>query len=150
MTDYFPMNSQPATLEDAIILAANAHRGQKDKLGKPYLLHALRVMLKQEGETAMMAAVLHDVVEDTPVGLGDLRAAGFSDEVCAAVDCLTRREGEPYDEFIRRVARIPIARRIKLADLEDNMDPRRRLTGDREEQRQARYLAARETLLAVG
>ena len=143
------MTSKTTTLEDAIILAANAHRGQKDKLGKPYLLHSLRVMLKQEGETAQMAAVLHDVIEDTAVTLADLRAAGFSEEVCTAVDCLTRREGEPYEEFIRRVARNPIARRIKLADLEDNMDPRRRVAGDREEQRQARYQAARETLMAV-
>jgi (p)ppGpp synthase/HD superfamily hydrolase len=136
-------------LEDAIIFAARAHRGQKDKSGKPYVLHSLRVMLRLEDETAQMAAVLHDVVEDTGVTLDQLRAAGFNEEVCEAVDCLTRRPGEPYEELIRRAAGNPIARRIKLADLEDNMDPRRRLPGEGEARKQARYHAARASLMAA-
>jgi (p)ppGpp synthase/HD superfamily hydrolase len=114
-----------ATIEDAISVAARAHKGQKDKAGAPYLLHPLRMMLRMETEAAMMAAVLHDVVEDTEWTLQRLREAGFSEEVVEAVDCLTHREGESYEEFVGRVRANPIARRVKVADLEDNMNIRR-------------------------
>lgn len=136
-------------LEDAIALACQAHRGQLDKAGKPYILHSLRVMLRQESEAAQMAAVLHDVLEDTSVTLENLRAAGFTPEVCEAVDALTRRRGESYDSMIARVAANPLARAVKLADLEDNMDPRRRVDGEREAERQMVYGQARARLLAV-
>ncbi len=114
-----------ATFEDAVSIAAQAHRGQRDKAGAPYLLHPLRMMLRMESEAAMTAAVLHDVVEDTEWTLNRLREAGFSEEVLEAVDCLTRREGESYDEFVGRVRTNPIARQVKIADLEDNMNVRR-------------------------
>src|SRR5688572_27848665 len=114
-----------ATVEDAVSIAARAHRGQKDKAGAPYLLHPLRMMLRMETEDAMMAAVLHDVVEDTEWTLERLREAGFSDEVLEAVDCLTHRGGESYQQFVERVRTNPIARQVKLADLEDNMNIRR-------------------------
>lgn len=114
-----------ATVEDAIAIAAQAHKGQRDKAGAPYLLHPLRMMMRMDGEAAMMAAVLHDVVEDTDWTLERLRAEGFADEVLEAVDCLTKREGETYEEFIRRVERNPVARQVKVADLEDNMNIRR-------------------------
>ena len=114
-----------ATVEDAVSIAARAHRGQKDKAGTPYLLHPLRMMLRMDTEAAMMAAVLHDVVEDTEWTLERLREAGFSDEVLEAVDCLTHREGESYQQFVERVRTNPIARQVKIADLEDNMNVRR-------------------------
>ena len=114
-----------ATVEDAVAIAAQAHRGQKDKAGAPYLLHPLRLMMRMETEAAMMAAVLHDVVEDTEWTLERLREAGFSAEVLEAVDCLTRRGGESYEEFVERVRANPTARRVKIADLEDNMNIRR-------------------------
>jgi (p)ppGpp synthase/HD superfamily hydrolase len=114
-----------ATVEDAVSIAARAHAGQKDKAGAPYLLHPLRMMLRMDTEAAMMAAVLHDVVEDTDWTLERLREAGFSEEVLEAVDCLTHREGESYEEFVGRVRANPIARRVKIADLEDNMNIRR-------------------------
>ena len=114
-----------ATIEDAISIAARAHKGQKDKAGAPYLLHPLRMMLRMTSEAAMMAAVLHDVVEDTGWTLEQLRAEGFSAEVLEAVDCLTHREGESYQEFVERVRTNPIARQVKIADLEDNMNIRR-------------------------
>lgn len=117
--------SKRATVEDAISIAAEAHKGQRDKAGAPYLLHPLRMMMRMESEAAMMAAVLHDVVEDTDWTLERLRAEGFADEVLEAVDCLTKREGETYEEFIRRVEANPIARQVKVADLEDNMNIRR-------------------------
>ncbi len=70
----------------------------------------------------MMAAVLHDVVEDTHCTLADLRKRGIPDEVVQAVDCLTKRTGESYDNFIQRVKTNAISRKVKLADLADNMD----------------------------
>jgi (p)ppGpp synthase/HD superfamily hydrolase len=112
-------------LERAILLAVQAHRGQVDRSGAPYILHPLRVMLRVETENERIAAVLHDVVEDTEWTLDGLRAEGFPEEVVQAVDCLTRREEESYDDRVARAAANPIARRVKLADLEDNMDVRR-------------------------
>ncbi len=136
-----------ATLEDAIALAVRAHRGQTDKAGAPYVLHVLRVMLRMPDETAMTAAVLHDVVEDTPHTLDGLRAAGFSEAVVDAVDALTRRGGETYEAFVRRAGRNPVARLVKRADLEDNMDLRRiaRPT-DKDLARLRKYRAAWELL----
>lgn len=112
-------------LEDAILLAVQSHRGATDKAGNPYILHPLRMMLRLDTDEERMAAVLHDVVEDTTVTLDDLREAGYPPAVVEAVEHLTARSGETYEEFIRRAARNPIARRVKLADLEDNMDVRR-------------------------
>ena len=114
-----------ATIERAVAIAATAHDGQRDKAGVPYLLHPLRMMMRMNNPAAMMAAVLHDVVEDTDWTLDQLRVEGFSAEVLSAVDCLTNRAGESYDEFIARVQGNEIARQVKRADLEDNMDIRR-------------------------
>ncbi|HEX2490882.1 MAG TPA: HD domain-containing protein [Blastocatellia bacterium] len=114
-----------ATLERAILIAAQAHLGQRDKAGAPYILHPLRMMMRMESEAAMIAAALHDVVEDSDWTLEQLRGEGFSEEVLQAVDCLTSREGETYDEFISRVRASAIARQVKIADLEDNMNVKR-------------------------
>jgi (p)ppGpp synthase/HD superfamily hydrolase len=114
-----------ADLEEAIRIALEAHRGQKDRAGAPYVLHPLRVMLRLRTDAERMAAVLHDVVEDTAWTLDDLRARGFPDEVLEAVDRLTHRPGEAYDAAVERAAAHPVARRVKLADLEDNLDLRR-------------------------
>lgn len=130
-------------LEKAILLATQAHAKirQKDKAGKPYILHPLRIMVRMRTEAEMMAAVLHDVVEDTGWTLDALRKEGFPEEVVEAVDCLTQRKGEAYKDFIERLKPNLIARRVKLADLEDNMDVKRitRLS-DRDTQRINKYL----------
>jgi (p)ppGpp synthase/HD superfamily hydrolase len=110
-----------ANLEKAILIAVRAHKNQRDKAGQTYILHPLRLMLKMDSETEMIAAVLHDVVEDSIWTVADLGKQGFSEEVLAVLDCLTRREQETYDEFIERVKLDPTARKIKIADLEDNM-----------------------------
>ena len=89
-------------------------------------------MLRMNSEAARMAAVLHDVVEDSDWTLGQLRARGFSEEVVHAVDCLTKRKGEEYEEFITRARQDPIARQVKIGDLEDNMDIRRMQKSRRE------------------
>ena len=131
------------TLEDAIALAVEAHRGQRDKAGQTYILHPLRVMLRLEGEAERMVAVLHDVVEDSSYTLERLRELGYPEEVLGALDCLTKREGETYEAFIERVLPHPLARRVKLADLEDNMDVRRLpAVTPKDAERLARYRAA--------
>ena len=111
-----------STIEKAIEIAARAHVGQVDKAGQPYVFHPIRLMLAVSGEYERMAAVLHDVVEDTVVTLDDLRAAGFPPEVIAAVDILTKREGESRLNAALRASRNPVTRVVKLADVKDNMD----------------------------
>jgi guanosine-3',5'-bis(diphosphate) 3'-pyrophosphohydrolase len=115
-------------LERAIGIAVQAHCGQIDKAGAPYILHPLRLMLRMETESEMMAAVLHDVVEDGHGWtLQRLAGEGIPADVVEAVGHLTKRPEEEadYEAFIRRAGMNPMARRIKLADLEDNMDLRR-------------------------
>ena len=112
-------------LEKAAKLAEKAHQGQVDKGGQPYILHPGRVMEQCETETEKIVALLHDVMEDTPYTLEDLRQEGFSEEVLEALLCLTHREGEPYMAYIERVCENPLAARVKYADLQDNMDLRR-------------------------
>jgi (p)ppGpp synthase/HD superfamily hydrolase len=111
-----------STIERAIEIAAQAHAGQTDKAGKPYLFHPLRVMFAVQQPLEKMAAVLHDTVEDTSITLSDLVEAGFPPEVVNAVDALTKREGEKRLEAAQRAAQNPIARIVKLADVADNMD----------------------------
>lgn len=114
-----------ANLEEAIGIAVQAHHGQTDRAGAPYILHPLRMMFALHSDAERMAAVLHDVVEDTEWTLDALRERGFPEEVVTAVDHLTRREGESYEAFIDRAAGDLVARRVKVADLEDNLDVRR-------------------------
>ena len=114
-----------STLEKAIAIAAEGHAGQVDKAGNPYVLHPLRVMLRLDTNEERIAGVLHDVVEDCGWSLDDLRVEGFSEPVIRAVEAVTKREGERYDDFVARAAADPIGRRVKLADLEDNCDLRR-------------------------
>jgi (p)ppGpp synthase/HD superfamily hydrolase len=111
------------TIEEAIAFAARQHAGLKDKAGETYIWHPLRVALRLDDADDRMAAVLHDVVEDTGTSFDDLRALGVPEQVVTAIDHLTRRPEEDYLTFIRRVKRNPIARRVKLADLRDNSDP---------------------------
>jgi len=110
------------TLEQAIAIAAMAHEGQVDKAGAPYILHPLRVMLRLTTTEERIAAVLHDIVEDTNITLEMLLSEGFSEAVVRAVDALTKRPDESYEAFIERAALDPIGRRVKLADLAENSD----------------------------
>jgi (p)ppGpp synthase/HD superfamily hydrolase len=130
-----------ATLERAIQIAAQAHAGQTNKADEPYVRHPLRVMDHVEGEPARIVAVLHDVLEDCPAWTADrLRVEGFSEGVLEALLAVTRREGEDYFDFVRRAAANPIGRRVKLADLADNIAMTRiPQPADRDAQRLARY-----------
>ena len=128
------------TIEDAVILATEAHRGQVDRAGQPYILHPLRLMCGVNSETERIIAVLHDVIEDTDYTLDDLRQRGYSEEIVEAVDCLSRRDDETYEQFIQRIKPNRLARRVKLADLVDNMDIRRtRMLQEKDLERLQRY-----------
>ena len=110
-----------STLERAVAIAAEAHAGQKDKAGAPYLLHPLRMMLSLKRPEEQITAVLHDVVEDCEGwSFERLRAEGFSAEIIDALGSVTKRDGEDYFDFVRRAAANPIGRQVKLADLRDN------------------------------
>ena len=109
-------------LEGAIELALEAHRGHTQRNGAPYILHSLYVMQQVKGEVRQTAAVLHDVLEDSPMTLDDLRSKGFSEQVISLVDALSRRTEETYEQYIQRLAKTPSAIPIKLADLRHNMD----------------------------
>ena len=109
-------------LKKAISLAEKAHQGQVDKGGHPYILHPKRVMEKCKTTEEKIAAILHDVLEDTDYTAEDLRKEGFSEEIITALLCLTHQEGEGYMEYIERICENPLAVRVKYADLQDNMD----------------------------
>ncbi|MBM7772525.1 (p)ppGpp synthase/HD superfamily hydrolase [Actinokineospora baliensis] len=113
------------TLDDAIRIARAAHGAQLDKSGLPYIEHPLRVMAGVTGEHERMTAVLHDVVEDTPVTLADLAEAGCPPEVVAAVDAISKRPGETQTDYLTRVIANPIALAVKHADIADNSSPDR-------------------------
>lgn len=113
-------------LERALRMMLDAHEGQTDKGGNPYVLHPLRVMSRLDSDDERIVALLHDVVEDSQaVTLETLRSNGFSESIVSAVDALTRRENETYGEFVQRVSKNPLASRVKIADLTDNMDIKR-------------------------
>jgi len=135
-------------LNKAIEIAAIAHTGQVDKAGAPYILHPLRVMLTRDNELERICAVLHDVVEDTEITFEDLRKQGFSEEVIVVLDCLTKRNGESYDDFIRRVLKNETACQVKLADIEDNMDLTRiENPSEKDRERIRKYEKAAENIL---
>jgi (p)ppGpp synthase/HD superfamily hydrolase len=134
-----------STLERAIAIAAEGHAGQKDWGGEPYVLHPLRMMLRVSTNDERIVAALHDVCEDCPQWTFDrLRVEGFSGDIIAALQSVTKRQGEDYEEFVRRAAANPIGRVVKLADLNDNADLSRlkRPPSEREMQTMEKYRRA--------
>ena len=111
-----------ATLEQAISLAAKQHEGQVDKANAPYLLHPLRVMLNVPTIEHKIVAVLHDILEDTETTIEDLYQFGFQEHIIDAIVALTKKQGETRLEAAQRARQNPIARVVKLADINDNMD----------------------------
>ena len=137
-------------LERAISIATEAHAGQFDKAGAPYSSHPLRVMRAQASEDARIVAVLHDVVEDCPGWTFErLEAEGFSATVIEALRLVTKIDGEPYKDFVKRAAGNPISRAVKLADLQDNMDLTRIANvTERDLERVEKYMRAAAVLTA--
>lgn len=114
-------------LSKMLVLATNAHAGQFDKAGKPYILHCLKVMhyLKTEDEELMCIALGHDIVEDTKVTYVDLWSQGFSERVVEGIRALTKQRGQTYDEYKELVFSSKDAMRVKMCDLRHNSDIRR-------------------------
>ena len=113
----------PLTIR-AMQIAYAAHHGQVDKAGVPYIFHPLHLAEQMEEEISCCAALLHDTVEDTEITLEAL-AADFPPEVVEAVGLLTHEEGTDYYDYVRRIRSNPIAKKVKLADLNHNMDATR-------------------------
>ena len=113
----------PLTIR-AMQIAYSAHHGQVDKTGVPYIFHPLHLAEQMEEEISCCAALLHDTVEDTEITLETL-AADFPPEVVEAVGLLTHEEGTDYYDYLRRIRSNPIAKKVKLADLNHNMDATR-------------------------
>src|SRR5688500_32635 len=117
----------PFDIQAAMTIAVSAHAGQWDK-GRPtvpYVTHPMRIMATFDDPVLQLIAVLHDVVEDSPITLDDLAAAGAPERVLAAVALLTHRKDEPRDDYLRRIRTNPDALAVKLADNVDNADPAR-------------------------
>ncbi|MAO86733.1 MAG: GTP pyrophosphokinase [Candidatus Marinimicrobia bacterium] len=108
-------------LDKAIVIAVESHSGQVNSSGEPYVLHPIRMMIKAYTIEEMIIAVLHDVIEKTSIDMEYLMDAGFSDKVVQAIDSLSRRPEESYDNYIDRVSKNKLATKIKIIDLEDNM-----------------------------
>ena len=137
--------------ERAIAIASEAHRGQLDKHGQPFIYHLLRVMLSTQGAALRQVAVLHDLIEDTAWTLEQLSSVGFTPDVINAVALLTREPTTSYSDYVIRLAQDPLARQSKIADLNDNYRlDRVALRRDHESEdmaRIARYILSHDFLL---
>ena len=135
----------------ALRIAIKAHEGQKDKSEREYIMHPIRVAERCKGPRARIVALLHDTIEDTGVTIDYLRSEGFPEEIIGAVLSVTKQEGEDYEDFVRRAAENVIAREVKIADLEDNMDIRRlKDITDEDVARLRKYLRAWQYLIKLG
>ena len=112
-------------IEKSLEIALKAHRGQKDKMKKEFILHPLRVMAKMDTDIERSAAILHDVIEDSDVTAKDLLKEGIPEEVVKAVNLLTNPDGADYEAYVLTTRTNTLARKVKLADLEDNLDAKR-------------------------
>ena len=109
----------------ALLISFNAHKDQVDKSNLPYVYHPFHVAEQMTDETSTIVALLHDVVEDTDVTMTDIENYGFSKEIIDALKCMTHEESVDYYDYIKIVATNPIAIKVKLADIEHNMDTNR-------------------------
>lgn len=139
------------TLDEAIALARKYHETQVDNGGRPYVEHPLRVMDRVSTDEEKLTAVMHDLLEDTSLSIADLVAAGCPARVLEALDALTKRPGELYSAFVARAASNRIAHAVKLADIDDNLDPERlgRLDPEVAARLREKYVSARAGLIAT-
>ena len=136
------MRYTPLT-QKALAICFDAHKDQRDKSGAPYVFHPFHLAEQLESEAEICVALLHDVVEDTHYTIDDLRAAGFPEEVLEAIALMTHDKAEPYMDYVARIRKNPIARRVKLADLTHNS------TLERMDAPTPKDLARREKYLAA-
>jgi HD domain-containing protein len=140
--------TKPQLLARAIAIAAEAHQRQLDKAGSPYILHPLRMMMRAQSLDEQIVAVLHDVVEDSDWTLEQVGEEGFGESITAALDCLTHRPDEGYDDYLDRILTNPLATQVKFYDLEDNMTlTRLSALTERDLERVSKYHQAHQRLL---
>ena len=132
----------------AIKVAFDAHAGQLDRSGMPYILHPIHLAEQMKDEDTCVAALLHDVIEDTDITIEELRGYGFTEEQLEAVRLLTHLEGVEYLDYVRNLKDNPIARAVKIEDLKHNSDATRMdsLSED-DEKRFEKYRMAMEILV---
>ncbi len=137
-------------LERAIEIAVQAHKGASDKGGSPYILHPLAVMHNLDRDDEKIVGVLHDVVEDTQWTFEKLLDEGFSVTVVNALRSVTKQGGgEDYFDFIQRAKKNPLGRKVKIADIQHNMDVTRiKVISDKDATRLNKYKKALEILIS--
>ena len=129
-------------------IAYSAHNGQNDKSGVPYVFHPFHLAEQMETENECIVALLHDVVEDTNVTIEYL-ATEFSDNIIQAIKLLTHDDSIPYMDYIRKLKSNPLAKKVKLADLEHNSDTTRlENPTEKDIKRWEKYREAKEILLS--
>lgn len=137
-------------IKKALKLCFDAHRDQLDKSGLPYVFHPFHLAEQMDSENAVILALLHDVVEDSPYTHEDLQQMGFPQPVLEALRLLTHDDAEPYEDYVARIVHNPLARQVKLADLRHNSDLSRLDTVDEWTlQRNAKYQRAIAVLMAA-
>lgn len=106
----------------AMKIAYQAHQGQTDKTGLPYIYHPIHLAEQMQDEATTCVALLHDVVEDTDITIEQLGQEGFPQEVLEAIQLMTHAPEVPYMDYVREIKKNPIASAVKLADLRHNSD----------------------------
>lgn len=137
-------------IEKSLTIALRAYAGKTDKAGCEYIHHPLRLMAKMTTDREMAVALLHDVIEDSDITAAELLADGIPNEVVEAVLCLTKQAGENYADFVLRAKQNSLARKVKIADIEDNINVLRLSTvTEKDLARIAKYHAAWQVLNAA-
>lgn len=134
-------------IDDVLKFAYEKHKGQFDKAGVPYILHPLHVALQMETEDEKIVALLHDTLEDTDATIEDFKGLGLSEEIISSIKLLTRSKDMSYMEYIKIISTDKLAKKVKLKDLEHNLDDSR-FKGDKNktESLMKRYKKAYELL----
>lgn len=139
-----------ALTNKAARIAYRAHEGQLDKCGQPYVFHPFHLAEQMDDEVSTCVALLHDVVEDSPMTITDLER-DFPPEVTEAVQLLTHEDDVDYYDYVRAIKGHALATKVKLADLAHNSDESRfagtEVSSETLERRRAKYAKAREILL---
>ncbi|KXB64592.1 hypothetical protein HMPREF3181_01448 [Parvimonas sp. KA00067] len=129
----------------ALVISMKAHKGQKDKAGKKYIFHPIKVAMLSKGYKTKIVALLHDVIEDSEVTIEDL-SKHFDEDIVLAIDCITKK-GQDYQEYLNIVKNNELARKVKIADLTHNSNLNRleKIT-EIDRMRKEKYLKAIEFL----
>ena len=131
----------------AMKLCFEAHKDQVDKSGIPYVFHPLHLAEQMKDEDTTIVALLHDVIEDTDYTFADLEAMGFEEKIIEALKLMTHEEGVPYMDYVAKIKENPIAKAVKLADLQHNSDlTRLDVVDEKALKRKEKYTAAAEFL----